>query len=341
MILVTGGTGLVGSHLLLKLCSKSEKPILAIYRNQKSIDKCKKVFASEHKLDLFKRIKWHQADVTDYYSLKDLMENITLIYHAAATVSFSAKEAEQLMKVNVEGTTNLVNLALDYKIKKFCYVSSVAALGEYAEKKCSDEETIWQKTKLTSYYSVSKYYAENEVWRASQEGLAVVIVNPATIIGYGDWSESSSTIVKRVAKGLTFYPSGANGFVGVKDVVNAMTQLMNSEIINERFVLVSENLPFKKLFDTIANQFEKRPPSIKVNKSIAKCFMYLDQFRSFISGQKAILTRESLQTAFKDKCYSSVKIETFLGFSFTPMEDVIKEACLSYKDEFKLLGKKR
>ena len=233
MILVTGGTGLVGSHLLYFL-SKKELKVRAIYRNEKSIEKTKLVFKSYGAAEALNQIEWVKADLLDYYSLKDAFENVNYVYHAAAMVSFDSKSANELIKVNVEGTEKIVNLSMEFNIKKFCFVSSVASIGEYANGSCSNEETPWQNSKSTSSYSISKYYAENEVWRASQEGLPVVIVNPATIFGFGNWEVSSLKIIKRVYDGLSFYPSGKNGFIGVTDVVKAMLQLMESEIVNER-----------------------------------------------------------------------------------------------------------
>jgi len=222
-------------------------------------------------------IEWVKADLLDYFSLKDAFKNIDYVYHAAALVSFDSKSANQLIKVNVEGTENIVNLSLEFSIKKFCFVSSVASLGEYPNGKCTDEAAPWQNSKSTSSYSISKYYAENEVWRASQEGLPVVIVNPATILGFGDWESSSLKIIKRVYDGLSFYTPGKNGFVGVTDVVKAMLELMESEIENERFILVAENISFKLLFEKIACALKVRPPKIKANYLLAILLKNLDQ----------------------------------------------------------------
>jgi nucleoside-diphosphate-sugar epimerase len=329
MILVTGGTGLVGSHLLLELV-QSQESIRAIYRSKESLNKTKKVFEAYNQISDFDKIEWQQADLLDYFSLKDQMGGITKIYHAAATVSFASKDAEQMMRVNIDGTAHLVNLALEHEVLKFCFVSSVAALGSYASNKCTDENALWQKTDTTSNYSISKYYAENEVWRASEEGLPVAVINPATIIGYGDWTESSSTIIKKVADGLSFYPPGTNGFVGVKDVVKAMTYLMNSEITNKRYLLVSENLSYKTLLTLIAESMNKKPASFSVSKPIASLMMVLDQIRALLTAGKPTLTKETLETAFKKKCFSADKIKQELGFEFEPMKKVIENSVKHY-----------
>ncbi len=325
MILVTGGTGLVGSHLLYFLLSKKEK-IRAIYRTEESLEKVKLVFESYNAPSLFEKIEWEKADLLDYFQLKDAFEGIDYVYHSAAMVSFQPNDADKMMKINIEGTENMVNLSLEYKIKKFCYVSSVSALGEYQNNKCTDENAIWQNTKTTSHYSISKYYAENEVWRASQEGLSVVIVNPATILGFGNWNESSLTIIKRVYDGLPFYTPGSNGFVAVVDVVKAMIQLMNSEINNERYLLVSENRSFKTLFEKIATSLGKTKPKYEANYFLANILKYLDQLRAKITRSRAILSTSSIETAFKEKCFEASKIKQELDFEFEPL-DITIENC--------------
>lgn len=331
MILVTGGTGLVGSHLLYRL-TKNGESVKAIYRNKKSLEKAKKVFQSYHADHLFNSIQWVEADLLDYFSLKDIFKGITHVYHCAAVVAFDRKSTHNMLDTNIEGTQHLVNLSLEHKVVKFCHVSSVASLGEYENNKCTDEEALWQHTKTTSDYSVSKYYSENEVWRASEEGLNVVVVNPATIIGYGDWSESSTAIIKKVNDGLNYYTPGANGFVGVKDVVEVMLLLMNGEISNERYLLVADNWSFKKLLDQIANGLGKKPPTKEAPRSIANLLRRLDEARYFLFGTKTVLTKQSVNTAYRTHCYSSAKIKTELNFQFTPLEEVIKETTQLYKN---------
>lgn len=330
MILVTGGTGLVGSHLLFALLQKGEN-VTATYRTDESLAKTKHVFAIYGNPKLFDKILWVQADVTDYFSLKDIFGNINYVYHCAAVVSFDRRVADQMFEINIEGTKNLVNLSLEYKINKFCYVSSVAALGNYADGRCADEDALWEHNDEVSNYSVSKYYAENEVWRGAEEGLNVVIVNPATIIGYGNWDESSTAIIKKINDGLKYYTPGSNAFVGVNDVVKAMILLMNSETLNERYILVSENWTFKKLFEEIARGLGKKAPSKEAPKSIANLLRRLDEIRYFLFGAKTVLTKQSVATAYKTQCYSSQKIQTDLQFEFEPMEQVVKETTATFQ----------
>lgn len=328
-ILVTGGTGLVGSHLLLQLVY-SENELIAIYRTEESIEKTRSIFSAFGESEQFQKIKWKQADVNDYYALADAFESIDQVYHTAAKVSFHQYDAEEMMSSNIGGTANIVNLCLEHKVKKMCYVSSVAALGESKNGDCVSEDNDWINSAKTSNYSISKYYAENEVWRGSEEGLEVVVVNPVYILGYGNWNESSLQIFRRVYQGLSYFPSGSNGFVDIEDVVTVMIKLMNSNIINERYLLCSENLNLLDVFQIMSKAFGKKPPKLFIPKRIAFLAYWLDQVKSRLLRQKPILTKESLNSAYTQKCYDSSKVKIALDFSFKSIDQSITEASQKY-----------
>lgn len=331
MILVTGGTGLIGSHLMLSLLKNGEK-LRATFRSSHSIEKVKKLFELEvdNAQELVESIEWIEADLLDLAALENAFNGVEKVYHAAALVSFDQKDAKSLMDINVTGTQNVVNLCLEYNVEKLAYVSSVAALGQYSDGKCTDEEALWQYQKNISNYSVSKYYAENEVWRAAAEGLKVVIVNPVTVIGYSDWNTSSSMIVKKVAEGLPYYPEGTNGYVGVKDVVRALEILMNKNIDGQRYLLVSENISFKSLFDQLADALKVKPPRWAISKRTAKFAMLFDQIKSLLTASKPALTKESIEAVYAKRCFSATKIKNELDFSFEPIPEVIADQIPHY-----------
>ena len=330
MILVTGGTGLVGSHLLYLLIKNGEN-VTATFRTSKRLEQTKNVFANYGATELFDNIIWKKANIADYFSLNDVFQNITHVYHCAAVVSFDRRKADNMYEVNVEGTANVVNLCLEFNIAKLCYVSSVASLGKYTDGRCTDEKAIWTHSGETSYYSVTKYYAENEVWRGAEEGLNTVIVNPATILGFGDWEESSLAIIKKVNDGLNFYTPGSNAFIGVEDVVKVMHQLMNSDVSDERYVLISENLSFKKLLSSIAIGLNRKPPQKEAPRWVANGLRRLDELRYFLLGSKTVLTKQSIDTAFRQKCFSAEKIKSELNFEFESMESVIRKTTEPFK----------
>lgn len=327
MILVTGGTGLVGAHLLMDLM-KDDTPIRAIYRSDKSLEKVKHVFEL-YKLsweEVNKKIEWIKSDLLNPLDLSEAFNGVEFVYHCAAMVSFNKRDKEQMFKVNIEGTANIVNLSLDYGVKKLCHVSSTAAIGDAPEKEIRNEECIWQNDGTSSNYSVSKYFSEMEVWRGSEEGLNIVIVNPSVIIGPGDWNQSSSNLFLKVWKGLKFYSNGVNAFVDVRDVSKAMVMLMKSEVISERYLLISENLSFKTLFNLIANSLNKPLPKVEVKRWMANLIWRVEAVKSFLFGTNPLVTKESAESALSVVRYSNEKIKEELSFQFIPIKDAINHS---------------
>jgi nucleoside-diphosphate-sugar epimerase len=325
MILVTGGTGLLGSHLLFKLASYGTK-VKALYRNSARIERVKKLFQfynPENGAELFENVIWVEGDILDIASLEEAMQDCRFVYHCAGMVSFHRKDYFQLMKINREGTANVVNVALSLSVKKLCHVSSTAAIGGEADT-LLNETTPWKQNPLTSGYAISKYSAEKEVWRGVEEGLDAVIVNPSVIFGAGHWDESSLTIFRTVSKGLKYYTSGKNAFVDARDVVEIMVKLMDSDIKNERFLCISKNVHFKVLIELIAKQLEKPLPHKAAPEwamgIICKLAWVISKFR----GEKPTITSESARTAFKSMEYDNSKVCNILSFKFRPLEETIQ-----------------
>jgi len=334
MILVTGGTGLVGSHLLYHLTLENDV-IRAIYRTKKSLEMVRKVFSyyTDSVTPLFSKIEWLQADITDVSSLEIVFEDVTFVYHAAALVSFDPKEYRAMRQVNIDGTANIVNFCIDKKVQKLCFVSSIASVGESINSKEIDEENEWIVGKNNSGYSITKYGAEIEVWRATQEGVDVVIVNPGVILGAGFWTLNSGKLFAQVAKGFRFYTEGITGFVGVTDVVKAMLQLMKSKVKNERFILVSENKSFKEVFSQIAEGLNKKKPRIKISKVVTAVLWRIDTIISKITRTPPLLTKENAKSLHSVSLYSSEKIKTALNYNFESIEEVIQKTCTLFLKE--------
>jgi len=250
MILVTGGTGLVGSHLLYRLLRRGED-VRAVYRSEKSLSQVKDIFSlyTDDPQKLFDMVEWFRADLNDIPVLKDAFADIKQVYHSAAYISFDPGHFNKLKKINVEGTANMVNLSLKAGVEKFCFVSSIAAIGKTVDGSLINEEIYWDPEEDNSVYAISKYGAEMEVWRGTQEGLNAVIVNPAVILGTGARGSGSGSIIRMAAKGAKFYTPGGIALVDVRDVVEAMLQLMDSDIENERFILAGTNIYQKEFFE--------------------------------------------------------------------------------------------
>lgn len=328
MILVTGGTGLVGAHLLLQLAGNGQK-VRALYRSEESLNKTR-IYTTRINPSLFENIEWVKGDITDIPSLEEAFIGIDTVYHCAAYISFEPADEDIMRKINIEGTANMVNCALDFGVKKFCHVSSIAALGDPKENEPITEETEWNPEVRHSDYAISKYGAEMEVWRAWQEGLNVVIVNPGIIFGPGYPNNGSGSIFKAVKNGQYFYTKGMCGIVAVEDVVKAMISLMGTNINGERFTLVADNISFKDMLDTIAKGMNKAEPFIYASPLMTSVAWRIDWLLSKLLRQKRKLTRTMAKSSHIQDIYSNKKIKETLNFSFYDVLPYLKQLSENY-----------
>ena len=330
MILVTGGTGLVGAHLLYHLI-KNDENVRAIYRSKNRIEKVKEVFSFyTDDASLFSKIEWFKADITDVPSMIPAFVGIKKVYHCAALISFNPKDYREMRKVNIHGTAIIANLSIDAKVDKICFVGSIASIGSSANGGLITEDCEWNSQESNSDYSITKFGAEMEIWRASQEGVAVVIVNPGVILGSGFWETGSGKLFTQVYNGFKYFTEGITGFVGVKDVVKLMILLMNSTLKNERFILVSENKSFKEIFFSMASSMDKKPPSKKIKPWQTAIFWRVSWVLSTLTGKEPLLSKSSAKSAHSISRYSSEKIEKSLNFQFEKIDNVIKSVSKNY-----------
>lgn len=320
--LVTGGTGFLGSYILQHLIQKGHA-VRALRRSPKA-----PAWISPSIMD---QVEWVEGDILDVIALQDAMQGVDKVIHSAAIVSFTRKDRKQMYQVNVEGTANVVNIALENNIKKLVHISSVAALGRTAGGGHVNEEKKWEETKVNTNYARSKYMAELEVWRGIGEGLDAVILNPSTILGYGDWNSSSCAIFKNIYEGFPWYSPGINGFVDVDDVARAALLFLESDISEQRYIVNGDTWPFKKLMDTIADGFEKKRPTKQTTPFLMGVAWRMEKIKSAFTGKRPLLTKESARVAQSQTWFENDKIlKTVPGFSFTPLEETIKRSCEKY-----------
>ena len=328
MILVTGGTGLVGYHLLLQL-SLEKEAVRAIYRSKKKLQHVKNLFQAANKLAEFEKIDWVQADILDIPALEMAFIDVTYVYHCAALVSFNPKDEDKLYQNNIVGTANVVNLCLSTNVKKLSYVSSIAALGNGTEHNLIvNEETERNNEAVRSDYSISKFGAEMEVWRGFQEGLDVVIVNPGVIFGNGFPKEGSSLFIQNIKDGQSFYTLGKLGIVAVEDVVKAMITLMKSTISDERFILVAEDITYKELFDRIANNLQIKKTKYLVKKWQMQIASVLEYIFATLFLRNRMLTKSTINSLFNLEVHDTSKIKKAIEFKFCDMKVILKELTL-------------
>jgi dihydroflavonol-4-reductase len=322
MIFVTGGTGFLGSYLLQELVSKG-KPVRALRRERK--------FPAYLPPAIADQIEWVEGDLLDITGLVENLSGCDQIIHAAALVSFDPADKKKLFKTNIEGTANIVNAALETGISDFVHVSSVGALGKTDGSKKIDEEKKWDGNKGQSNYGISKYYGELEVWRGMGEGLSPLIVNPVTLLGYGDWNQTSCALFRKAYEEFPWYPEGTNGFADVRDAARAIVALMDGGFRNERFIISSENLSYQEIFRSMAKGFGKKPASHKAGPFLTSLAWRMAKIKSAFTGEKSLVTRESVAIAGSRHDYDNSKLlRTLPEFRFRPVEDSIFEACSHY-----------
>lgn len=313
-VLVTGGSGLVGNELIHQLLQKGKKIKALVNKSPLQIS---------HP-DLLPV----QCDLFDVVGLELAIEQVSEIYHCAGFISYSSYNSDRLYKINVEGTANIVNVALQAGIKKFIHVSSIAALGKFIEGKPIDETMAWTEDARNSIYGHSKYLGEMEVWRGIAEGLNAVIVNPSIILGAGKWSNASTAIFKNVYDGFNWYSEGVNGFVDVRDLVKSMILLMESDISAERFIVSAENRSYKDIFFLIADAFNKKRPQFKVNKTAASLVWRLEKLKTIFSKAEPLVTKESVSTALAQVYFDNSKLKNRLtSFQYLPISETIQYTC--------------
>jgi len=331
MNLITGATGLVGAHLSLLLLEKKE-PVKALYRTKEKINQVKLFFDLYQKTSLFDKIEWIKGDILDIPSLEVAMKNTAYVYHCAAHISFDPNDANLIMSVNIEGTANVVNMALSQGVKKLCHVSSIAALGDpKTANEIVDENTEWDASKPHSDYALSKYGAELEVFRGYYEGLNMVIVNPGVILGAGFWQQGSGVLFDQIKKGIKFYSKGQTGFVSAWNVAEIMILSMKSEAVNQRFVVISENKFFADMAIKIADALGVTRPKYEAKPWLTTIGYTLDYILNKIFFTKRQLSRALVKSMHSKETFSHQKVVQTFNYSFEKIDQTIEKIAEKYR----------
>ena len=326
MIFLTGATGFIGSYILRDLLKKGY--------SVKAIKRSNSTMPSD--LQDIQGLQWVDCDILDHYSLSKHMEGCSEVIHTAAIVSFNPREREEMFRVNVEGTKNIVNACIDVDVNRLVYVSSVAALGKDEKEKTITEETKWVTADGRAAYDVSKYNAELEVWRGREEGLLVNVVNPSVVLGFGDWNRSSSQLFKQVYTMSKFYTDGFINYVDVRDVSTAVVKLLGGDVVNERFILCGGRLSYLEFFTLVAKAFEITPPSIKVPMALLNIWWRLEKTKSVVTGISPLITKETVSSLRRSFNYSNEKAKQLLDLKFTDVNETIHWSVKRYVNKYEL-----
>jgi nucleoside-diphosphate-sugar epimerase len=314
-ILVTGITGLFGSYLARELVKIGE--VHGLKRKTSNLDLLK---------DLGQSIIWHEGDIGDYQSLEDIFEGMDLIVHAAGLVSYQPRDRKKLLQVNVEGTTNVVNVMLQKNIKKLIFISSVSALGRNPEFSLVDEDHKWVSSPFNTSYGISKYHAELEVWRGAQEGLQVMIFNPSVLLGKISDKRSSTEIYNYVLQEQKYYPLGDINYLDVRDASKILVKIFQKNIWNERFILSRESISYQTFFEKMALTFKKKPPKIPVTSRMMEIAILWVKAKSLFSSKRLPLTRQTAQLSQQKITFDNSKANALTDFKYTPLESTLEWA---------------
>lgn len=329
MNLVTGATGIVGSHVVLTLLQNNQ-PVVACKQSGSDVKRLEELFSfyTKNAKHLLEKVQWREIDIRDIFSLEEALEGITQVYHCAGFVSFNASDRKKLKEINEQGTRNMVDACLHKGVAGFCHVSSVATINNLDYTLPLTEQVFWKTSGKESDYAISKYNAEREVWRGIEEGLNAVIVNPGVILSPGFWGQSSSRLFETCYKGNRFYTDGLASYVSAKDVAECMVQLMSKQLFNNRYILIENNYPYKDILSWIQADFNQAVPAHKVPKLMLNLARMLEPVFTVFTGKDRQLSKPMVHAAFNKQIFSNKKIKEALGFEFSSARLAIEQICL-------------
>lgn len=322
-ILITGGTGVLGIYLVEALLADGYTNIEIFSRSGK---KSSLPFSENA------NVTFTEGDVSELHPLTEAIERADYIIHAAAIVSFHPKRFEQMHTVNVDGTANVVNLALESNITKVIHISSIAAIGRSEKNGVISEQTAWGNSKYNSYYGITKYLAEQEVWRAHHEGLNMAIINPSLIMGGKVWDQSSLQIFKKVYDGLPYYTTGSTGIVDVQDLSKMILFLLESDINGERYIASGANISYKDLFQKMASHMGRKSPTKPAPKWMMSLFWRMEKLRSFLTDKEPIITQETVRSTSHLSKYDNRKSLELSWGEYTSADETLEKYAKEYTE---------
>lgn len=324
MILVTGANGLIGNYLCHELAESGEK-VLALVRDRSNLK------------GVHENIEVVEGDINDPLSIKKAVSKSHTIIHTAARVSFKRRDREKMFETNVNGTSNLIDLALANDVKKFIHFSSVSALGS-GKSTYVNEQTAFVKSEAKSFYGYTKYLSELEVWKAYQEGLETTILNPTVVLGPGDWTKSSTTLFKYIWDQNEYYSSGSINFVDVRDIASAVEKLLKVSSSGKQYILNGGKVDYQTFFEIIAKNFSKRPPFKRASKFQIRLLIAFEYLKESLFGMEPLITKETAKIAISNIEYDNSKFKKELEFKSINLENSVEWVCrqLSKKYDLKI-----
>jgi dihydroflavonol-4-reductase len=329
MNLVTGATGLLGTHLMMELLSRGER-VRALVRPTSNRNAVEDVFRFCHNPH-YSGIEWVEGDVLDIDSLEEAMQGCSHVFHCAAIVSYHPADRAEMYRVNTEGTANVINIALYLGYVKVGFVSSIAAIGKAKNNEHVDEESEWVENDMNTHYAITKQLSEMEFWRGLHEGLEGVAFNCGFIIGPGSFERSSPSLFRKLNEGMRFYPPGGTGFIAVSDAAKCIAEITLGTTTHERFILVTENRSMKEVFQLVAKSLGVRVPALEAKPWLLQVARIADWLKEKTTGRKALVTRETVKNASLRFYYDTTKMQRATNLEATPVSEAIEQTAAYFK----------
>jgi dihydroflavonol-4-reductase len=318
--IVTGATGFIGRRLVGRLREEGTE-VVAVVRTDRH--------------GLPEGVQTVCGDILSPESLKDIRGEYDYLYHLAAMITFDAKKREDLIRVNGQGTLNILEAAKRWSVRRSVVVSSACTMGlSYSQDHVLDEEApVVQKLVKANPYMESKLVAEKEAAYAAEDQ-TVVIVNPTTAYGPGDWTLNSGTMVTKIARSAVVpIPPGGSNVVDVDDVVQGILLAGERGQSGHRYILGGENLSFAQIFFTITSVVGRRPLMVYLPRWMRKPMSVSAWVAGWVVGSR-FLTPQIIGDMFAFKYYSSRRAEQELGWSQRySFRDSIERAWSFYQRE--------
>jgi dihydroflavonol-4-reductase len=318
--LVTGASGFVGSHVARLLAERGGR-VRVLVRPSSDLRAMEGL-----------RVERVVGDLRDPASLRAALAGVDRVFHAAADYRLWARNPGEIYQSNAEGTRHLLRAAREAGVSRFVYTSTIGTVSVPGRDAMPDETTPARLDQMIGHYKRSKFLAEQEALRAAREGAPVVIVNPTTPVGAGDWKPTpTGRLIVDFLNGKTpaYLETGLN-IVSVEDVAEGHLLAAECGRVGERYLLGGENMTLKEIFDVLARVSGRPAPRWKIPYALALMAGCVDAGISALTGREPRIPVEGVRMARHTMFADCSKAQHELGFRPGPAEPALRRAARWY-----------
>ncbi len=321
-ILVTGGTGFIGSHVVRRLCAEGHS-VRVLARPASSLQLLESL-----------PVQIAIGDLTNVESLRHAVAGCDTVFHVAADYRLWSADADELYRSNVAGTENILAAAFEGGVSRFIYTSTVGTIKFSNNGTPANEDSFPDPKHLSGHYKKSKFLAEQTALRYAREGHPVVIVNPTAPVGEGDRkpTETGKIVLDFLKRNMPAYIDTGLNLVDVRDVAEGHLAAMKDGRTGERYILGGRNLTFKEILDTLSRITGLPAPSMRIPYGLAFCAAAADTFLANITQRPPRAPLEGVKMARHKMWVTSAKAERELHYHPGSIETALERAVRWYRD---------